>query len=561
MGKLKQRKQPLTIREIQNKIKHVNELCKEPIRKLNESDIIPSCPECKSNKNAKCMGSNNGIRKLACFGHDKVVNYSTTTSYEAIEIYRDLIIENLCVFACTNSTVGGIMNYNNSSKYFIELAEEALYDYIMQNNIDKEVTFNEKEEIATIFLDLSGSGLARNKAIILARYGKNYIFKIVTTSNHLSSYELISTIKEKFEFSENSDLVFVTDGEGCFIDPIRDFFPDSYHIRQFHKDTCRGIIYMHFNHDESDYTLRCLWNTVLNDKKAPESVIKQRELKAKKKLDKKERKNKVEYTKLDPDVVLWDKLVRNPRGVRRVIKETNEEKDDPSIVSEQKDTQNEFKIDENTSELGQKENESKKKNTSPYDRAKEIFRGSAEDAKNHEIMKNCFFILISIFGGCYITSNAVETVFNLKSRLKAHRVVKTGKRLIVCVIYVYLYLRNKSKKWLRDFFGSKVITYDFIRNNVLYGSDVQKNNVREKKSSFLDTINTAIEKDLRLVIRYRDRLKRYSTRLITPKEVVTNNYNNISLLKSYCHKRNEERTFCVERMKHVAIYDPNPLVM
>lgn len=60
------------------------------------------------------------------------------------------------------------------------------------------------------------------------------------------------------KISDKTQIVFLTDGEVCFVDSIKHFFPNAIHIRQFHSASCKGIIYIHFTQNQKEFTIRCL---------------------------------------------------------------------------------------------------------------------------------------------------------------------------------------------------------------------------------------------------------------------------------------------------------------
>ncbi|MBC8484423.1 MAG: WYL domain-containing protein [Bacteroidetes bacterium] len=543
MGTFEERKMPLKIRAINDTMKYANEECKRQIDLLNQSKSLCSCSICKSNQHVRCTGSNKGNRKFICESpeHDRPVNFSSTTSYEAIEIYRNTMTLNLCLLAHTNSTIEGTVLYNETSKYFVEFAHEALFDFIKQEGYQGTIDIDKDTDLVLIFFDLSGSKLSKKKAIIMAKVGSKVIFEIVSHSNHLSSYLMISSIKDKLDIAENTKVVFITDGEICFVDTIRHFFPDAIHIRQFHKKSCRGIIYVHFRQDENDYTLRCLWGDVLDEGTPSTDVIKQREFKANKRINNKERKKKIKYSELSKDIILWEGTVKNPRGARRVLNnKTSAEKT------------------ERTNDLKKTKENAKKKNTSTCDTPKPIFRGTLEEAKEIDIIQYPLHMLKKVFGGLYITSNIIETIFNVKAKLSPHRTMKFGNRILVCVLYCHLNLKNKKKEELMKFFKDNVITYEFIMKNVLYGSGKQKN--KPVEPSFIDRINEAILKSKELVIHYCDRFKNHTSRIVKPTRIVKNEYNNTTKIEAFCKLRNEKRTFYLERIRDVTIYDPRPIM-
>ncbi len=533
IGTLKTRKKRLAIQQTREAFKQANIASGKKIAELNNSSKICSCPECKSNESAVCTGTNKGIRKFVCKNklHKNAIWFSTSTSYEAIEIYRTALAENLCLLAQTNSTVKGITGYNECSKHFVEYALEGMREFINESNLFN-INISSNADFLAIFLDISGSGLAKNKAIILARIEEKILFEIITTSNYLSSHEILSQIKSRIKVSDKTKMVFITDGEECFIGSIKHFFPNAIHIRQFHAKSCKGIVYIHLNYCGKDYTIRCAWDAVLEEGKASIKTQKMREFKAKHRLEEKERAGKIEYSELSKEVIVWEGIVYKPRGIRRKIR--NKAKDKCLLP---------LKF---------------KKNTSPSDMPV-VFKGELKDAKSIPVFAYCFEILKKIFGGLYITSNLVETIFNFKSLFYPHRTIKFGERLMLCILYNRFILKEKSKKELISFFKEKVITYDFIMKKVLYGSGLQKNKI--EKPTFLKIIEDAITFGKQLVIHYCDANKKHTSRIITPIKLNCSEYDNTTTIESFCHLRNNKRTFYLERIRDVAVYDPKPVCL
>jgi transposase-like protein len=548
MGALRKRKKGLTIRKIRKGMKYANKVCHEQISKLNCSKKNCSCPECRSKEHVKNAGSNRDMKKFVCTNpcHEKRVCFSTSTSYEAVEIYRNCLTEILCLLVQTNAMINGITRYNETSKYFVELALEGMCEFVNKEAKKLKVKIDKNADLVTIFLDISGSGLARNKAIILARVEGKTIFDIITVSNYLSSYKILAAIKKKLQISHETKLVFVTDGESCFVDAIKHLFPDSIHVRQFHSRSCRGIIYIHLKYGGKDYTIRCLWDSVLNEGTPSEDVMKKRELKSKKKASDKKRITKVRYSELSKDVMIWEGTVYAPRGIRRKLPENGKNRKTKRVSSSN-----------NTSTSDASDLPLKKINTLTPDTPVLLFQGSLNEAKKLEVAAFCFQILKKIFAGLYITSNTVETVFNVKSKLYPHRTMKSGERMMICVLYSQFVLKGKSNEELRTFFKENIITYDFITQKVLYGSGLQKN--KQEPPSFLNIIQEAVQKGKRLVIHYCDRNHKHTSRVIAPLEIKVNPYNNTTLIESFCSLRNEKRTFYLERIRDVIPYETNVL--
>lgn len=531
MGDFNQRKIPLCIKGIKDVFECANKKCREQIIDFNDSENLCSCHTCKSNEYVRYTGTNNGMKKFVCNNpnHEKSVWFSTSTSHEAIKIYQDTMVENICQLTKTNSCINGIQEINETSKYFVEFALECLHQFVDKESPQK---ISLDGDIITVFFDVSGSGLARNKALILAKVKDKVIFNVITTSNHLSAHQLLASIKNKIQISNKTKLVFVTDGEICFVDSIKQFFPDAIHIRQFHNKSCKGIIYIHLKYRKEVYTVRCLWDIVLNEGTPSKNVLQKRIQRAKKKIIRKEYETIMKYSKLNTDIMVWKGTVYEPRGARRKL----------------------------GVKIKLKSQDIKKKNefyTSTNDAPKLIFKGKVEEAMEMPIFRYCFKILKKIFGGLYITSNVVENVFNIKSKLKAHRAMKFGKRLLVCVMYGNTILKEMKKYELKNFLKENVITYDFIMQNVLYSSGLQKNKPKEK--SFLDLIKEGIKTDKNLIIHYCDSNHKHTSRIITPKKIITNDYNKLTHVESFCHKRNAKRSFNLDRIRDAVIFNPKSI--
>ena len=534
IGVLKTRKKRLVIQQTHEAFKQANIASGKKINELNNSSTVCSCPECKCNDAVAYTGTNKKKRKFVCRNelHERAVWFSTSTSYEAMEIYQEALAENLCLLAKTNSTVNGTIGYNECSKHFVEYALEGMCEFINETK-QFNINISHDTDILTIFLDISGSGLARNKAIILAKIQKKVLFDIITTSNYLSSHEILSQIKSRLTVSDKTKIVFITDGEKCFVDSVKHFFPSAIHIRQFHSKSCKGIVYVHLNYSGKDYTIRCVWDAVLEEGEAPKKTQKMREIKAMQKLERKERAGKLEYTELSKEVIVWEGTVYEPRGIRRIIRNKAKRR---KASSSKKSNKNTYTLD-----------------------APVVFNGDIKEAKKIPVFAYCFEILKKIFGGLYITSNLVETIFNFKSKFYPHRTIKFGERMMLCILYSHLILKEKSKKELMCFFKEKVITYEFIMKKVLYGSGLQKN--KPDKPNFLKIIQDAVRLGKKLIIHYCDGSQKHTSRIIMPLKINFSDYDNTILVESFCHLRNDKRAFYLERMRDVAIYDPKPFLL
>lgn len=180
MEKFKQRKRTLKIRKISETMGYANKESEKKINKLNKLKQLCSCPICKTNKDVKSCGSNKGMNKFCCdnSNHKKPFYFSTSTSYEAIEIYRDTMAKNLCLLAHTNSTINGTRLYNETSKYFVEYAHEALYEFIKNDINNSSLNLQDNADLIMVCMDFSGSKLSKNKAIILAKANNIFFLKL-----------------------------------------------------------------------------------------------------------------------------------------------------------------------------------------------------------------------------------------------------------------------------------------------------------------------------------------------------------------------------------------------
>lgn len=418
----------------------------------------------------------------------------------------------------------------------MEFGLQLFFEHIKENILNSKIDIKDTDDIITIFFDSSGSRIIKNKGIILAKINDQILFEIISGSNYMNSYEFVEAIKNTLKIPNKTKIVFVTDGDIMFVDPIKDYFPDAIHIRQFHKTNSRGLIYIHLKHDSKDYTIRCLWDLVLNEGKPSEKTIKMRERKERVRLQCKERAlgtPKAEYSELSKEIIVWEGTIYCPRGKRKRIR--NKTKKEEKTIREIKGGKHDEVI------------------TLRCDAAKLIYRGNLEEALKIDVMGLCFDIIKKIFAGVYITSNIVETLFNFKSQFSAHRTIKNGERLLICVIYNYTKLKEKTKEELVEFFR-QVVTYNDVMKFVLSGTGTQKNKESEIPDH-AEMINSAIESGKRLYMHYRNRFYKHSARLITPKRLIKNEYNSQLSLEAFCHKRNEERTFYLERIRDLSEAD------
>jgi len=169
---LASRKKGFAPHKIKDVMKNTDDLIESEIQKLNQKEKELTCPECRSNDHVENAGTNNGIRKFYCKNptHGKKW-FSTTTSLEAEKLYRETLVDILCSFVFTNATVEGLQKNHGVSKYMVELALEAMHQYIKKELNSSKINIEDGTDLATIYFDISGNNLAKNKALILAKIG------------------------------------------------------------------------------------------------------------------------------------------------------------------------------------------------------------------------------------------------------------------------------------------------------------------------------------------------------------------------------------------------------
>ena len=302
------------IAEYTEKLLHLNNLANDRL----------TCPICENADNVIKQGSMKGAKKFICRNYDETdnnkghLNFSTFTSYDALVVYRDLIVECLTLFCTCGGTYGGIARFMGISTYFVELAMSACVESI--GTKAREIDMDEDKVV--VFMDFSGTRVSKKVAIIMAKIGDKIFYEFTTVMNSMSAWSFIYELKQSLKIKPDATVIFVTDGEKSFVYPIQSFFPDAIHIRQFHSPASRGIVFVHFKYDDGErYTFRCLWDIVLNEgecSEATKSKRKEREkLKENKQRSDSENSDKKEKTELYDGVILWRGTVMEPRGVRR----------------------------------------------------------------------------------------------------------------------------------------------------------------------------------------------------------------------------------------------------
>lgn len=560
---------PFAVREeTKEKLKQLREEYGQRLANLNNllNGRRLSCPLCMSAENVTIIGNGRGdAKKFECRAwHDPALTrrestdfkFSTYTSYEALRVYQDFLIEALTLLTLCEGTYDGISRYLNISKHMVEFGVEVLLDYLSAEGEKKAIEV--EDELVVIYADFSGTRVSRAASVIMSKVGGSIAYQVACSMNYMTAWNFVKALKERLVVRPSAIIVFVTDGEKAWVNPIRAFFPGVVHIRQFHSNTSRGLVYMHFPYEGKLYTLRCLWDAVLENGKATEEVLRMRQRRKLEEIEKEE----MDKTKLFEGIILWEGVVYEPRGARRKRKGAT-----ASGAMNGKDCRLPLAAqgDESSDVIGARvegceisvksycNEPSDLEGIAPTaDGARRIFKGSMEEAFQLPVVEHAYSILVHVFGGLYITSNAVECLFNVKPALRYHRTVKSGDALVQVLLYLWTQLRKRSRAEVKSFFRD-VVSFDRLRRVAVRS----KKPVVDKEAQARQTVLDAYYQGRPVVICYSDAKRKRTSRMIEPLELETDPYTGMVKVTGYCYLRNAKRTFLLDRIVDAIPIDTN----
>ncbi len=546
--------------ETKRKMRKLREEYREKVSKFD--DLLEGerlcCPRHMDNEKVVITGNGKkGTKKFECRKwHDPELTgrdttdfmFSTYTSYEAYKVYQDFLVEALTLLTTCEGSCEGVAKYLNISKHMVELSEQTLLDYL---GSDGKESVQINGDLVVIYADFSGTQISKNSGIIMSKIGGEVAYKVCPTMNWMTGWNFVKGLKERLEADDDATVVFITDGGKAWLDPIQSFFPEAVHVRQFHSENSRGIIYVHLRHQEEPYTVRFPWDVVLD--KGVTSKDAQR-MRKRRKLGKTKRKSSREdMAELSDDIIVWEGIVKHPRGRRKkdkgvtVAEAMNGEKesDGSEDFQEEKDSEGAKDDSEGSEETSEKkvEKEERRVIASGTDTPKRIFKGKLEEAKEIPPVKRAFSILKEVFGGHYITSNTAEALFNVKPPLKAHRTMKNGKAFAQILLFLRTRVRKKDRDDIKSFFKNEVVTYERLRK-----VSVKRKGPRHDGVDPEEVVLKAYRNDDPVTIIYKDRNGTRTSRMIEPLKIKTEPYSGVRRIKSYCHLRQERRTFLLERV-------------
>ena len=114
------------------------------------------------------------------------------------------------------------------------------------------------EEYALLVLDTTFVG---SSAVILVTVAGDAVSMFVAEAEKKKYIAAsIAFLKKKLSAEEARRLVFLSDGSIHIFKAIRQLFPHSVHIRQFHSKKHIGLVHTHFEYNEKRYTLVTRWD-------------------------------------------------------------------------------------------------------------------------------------------------------------------------------------------------------------------------------------------------------------------------------------------------------------
>lgn len=617
--------------EMRNALEHHSEMAatyRPLVEQQRSNGGYLSCPICQTNEHVKSGGTQkDGTRKFRCsYNHSGNTtvsrehfvlamheswkgNFSTFTSFEAYHLYRKLLVEAIVLFVKTNSTESGLSSYLGISKNFIGIALSLALQVLQDEEIELEM--NGDGDFVLVFFDYSGCVLSRRLSLVLAKVNGQLVWRIVCGSNRLTIWNFLKTIKESVEKAcsiqgndEEIKYIFITDGEISFVEPVGSLFPDSIHIRQFHKKELRGLVYTHFptsvsitgeeiaQDQNQRYTVSCPWSLVLEEGKEgkPNSrtlAQRKRRRRNKKATKKKETKHHDWAMKIWPYVKYTHRFPGSPKKeesgqpCKPSEKTIDDDGDHKPLEVEEKATDTlprsdtevarvkvdekcdtETKQDESTAKpanekssgkistyghaLIKKDKRKRKPPPKPF-----VFESIAEAKKNFMFL-HIFNLLALVFGGLYIQSNNVENGFNVKVALKPHRVMKTGSNMLKLILHCQLQLKSKSTAELRKYFTDRIAPEMIMSWIPPHNEEISE--VKRKKDEIALLISEAHKTQQILAITYRDRYRR-----LTRRGIMVQEYDD-EYIKSHCFLRDRRRTFRIDRISYAYLCDDKPLI-
>lgn len=546
-----------------------------------------SCPICRDNGNVIITGNGrNGAKKFKCKNEhdpdelpgrsdeknrDKIFRFSTYTSHEALKVYQDFLVQALTVLTLCGGTFEGLAKLLSISRHMVELGATALVEHLREHQ--GEGVIETDEDLVLIVADFSGTRVSRSLSFIMARVAGEVTYQVLPAINWVTAWSFVKNIRRVLRCPDGATVVWVTDGELAWVDPIRKMFPEGVHIRQFHRDNLRGLVYVHFPHGGELYTFRCLWDLVLGEGEPSEHTQAMRryrvESASKDAIKKRDGPAREARTELYDGVILWKGTVYQARGGRRKRSRETRGGATPSGAMEAGtdgleggDACDGRSLSTGSGDDGTPgvdgavapDSDAPRRGRGKGAVHEVVFKGTLVEGLGNEAVEYAHGILVRAFGGLYISSNKAEVLFEVKAPLRSHRTVKSGTRMILVVLHTWSALRRRSREeieaYLRD-----AISLERLRRLVIK-RDRGKRVGRDGQREIERLLSRAMDSGEPVIIAYKDRYGRRTGRIIQPQCFTRNEYTGQTRVQAFCHLREDNRTFLLDRISDAMLDDP-----
>ncbi|HIH97364.1 MAG TPA: hypothetical protein HA348_07850 [Thermoplasmata archaeon] len=178
--------------ESREKLKELAEEYRQRLENLDNllSGKRLSCPICMNVGQVIFVGNGRGnTKKFLCRAYhgpaltkreDTNFRFSTYTSWDALKVYRDFLVDALSLLTCCGGTYKGIARYLGISKHAVEFSLAMLSDYLKDRK-HEELVIN--EDLVVIYADFSGTRVSRAASVIMSRIGGKVAYQVCCEMN------------------------------------------------------------------------------------------------------------------------------------------------------------------------------------------------------------------------------------------------------------------------------------------------------------------------------------------------------------------------------------------
>ncbi len=563
---------------------------------VNDPEYRHTCPICKSPEN---VVKNGRVQRKCKNDHDQTKSeyghnyYSGPTSLEAQHLVILLgYVISLQLYG--NSTHNFINQLYGVSTYIVEFTSSFLADNLPKlsvSDLDLTSGFAGYDDLLVVFCDFSGSRLSKKTSLLATEINGEVVWYMYHSPNSIVAGSMVKDLeKEISKQGFEGQIVFITDGELCWLDPIRDTFTNAIHIRQFHKKSILGTVFIHFMHNGQEHTLKCRWDLVKDKVFEVSEVLEQRveEFEAseiqriedsninqiferaneqiseatfskrewrkqvREKIDHQDDQSEEDDIPGQYDITLYQSRVLTTRGNRKNSGSKGQSEGvnttaDGYKEGELPEVETQSVCDEETTDTanigssdvrdGVDRDSEVKKNGKRTPNSSILYQGHVKEGiKKHPWLERVYMVIVAIFGGLYITSNRAENPFQIKHRLGSHGTLKAGVRHLQMQLgFARFSNLDAFRDWLDDNLDkSSLLFHEIIRDRTM----VTQNNSRKE-------LMLHLQAGKYLVIGYTNREGESSMRVLKILEKVQKN----GVFKAYCYLRSEARNFQVSRIQ------------